>query len=101
MNTYTDSLIVETPLAPAGMQVGQSAADKVGFYGVTPIVQPSGADQVALTAAAGTKIGTGILADSGGAYNQTTTNNNNATIAAAVFEIRRALVAAGLIKGSA
>lgn len=103
LNTYTDSLEVNIEKTPAGASVGQDALSStlVAFYGSTPIVQPSGADQVAVTAAAGTKIGTGILADVGGAFNQTTLNNNNATIAASLFEIRRALVALGLIKGSA
>jgi hypothetical protein len=31
------------------IQVGGSASDRIGFYGVTPVVQPSGADQAAVT----------------------------------------------------
>lgn len=27
--------------APGGAQVGQSATEKVGFFGATPVVQPS------------------------------------------------------------
>lgn len=61
-----------------GTLLGQSATDKVGFYGKTPVVQPSGADQAAITAGS------------------TTTVCNNAVIA-----IRLALVNLGLIKGAA
>lgn len=86
---------------PDGCTVGATTSDLVSFYGVTPVAQRAGADQVAITAAAGTKISTGILADGTGTYSQTITNNNNATIAAALSEIRAALVALGAIKGSA
>jgi len=86
---------------PDGSTFGASTTELVSFYGVTPVAQRAGADQVAITAAAGTKIGTGILADGTATYSQTITNNNNATIAAALSEIRAALVALGAIKGSA
>lgn len=35
---------------PDGAKLGQSATDKVGFWGATPVVQPSGATIAALTA---------------------------------------------------
>lgn len=90
-----------TPASPDGHDFGQSTTDLIGFYGKTPVAQRAGADQVVVTAAVGTKIGTGILADATGSFSQTITNNNNATIAASLAEIRAALVALGLIKGSA
>jgi hypothetical protein len=31
------------------IQIGNSASSRIGFYGVTPVVQPSGADQAAVT----------------------------------------------------
>lgn len=63
---------------PDGTALGQSAtADKVGFFGATPIVQPTAANQAAITAGA------------------TTTQCN-----ALVIELRLALVNLGLIKGS-
>jgi len=83
------------------VQIGGSTATTVGFYGITPVAQRAGADQVAVTAAAGTKIGTGILADASAGFSQSITNNNNATIAASLAEIRAALVALGVIKGAA
>jgi len=60
-----------------GTILGQSATDKVSFYGVSPpIAQPSAANQAAITAGA------------------TTTACNNL-----VIELRLALVNLGLIKG--
>jgi len=63
---------------PDGVVLGQSASDKVGFFGVTAVVQPAATAQSAITAGA------------------TTTS----TIAL-VIEMRTALVALGLMKGSA
>jgi hypothetical protein len=60
-----------------GVVVGQSTSDKVGFFGVTPVVQPTSTDQAAITAGA------------------TTTAANTLLIA-----IRAALVSLGAIKGS-
>lgn len=64
---------------PDGTRLGQSATlDKLGFFGLaTPIVQPTAANQAAITAGA------------------TTTACNNL-----VIELRLALVNLGLIKGS-
>lgn len=67
-----------TRLPSDGTRLGQTTADKVGFFGLTtPIPQPTSATQAAITAGA------------------TTT----ATIAL-LLEIRTALVNLGLIKGS-
>lgn len=67
-----------TDLPSDGTTYGQSAADKISFYGYTPVVQPSSADQAAVTAGS------------------TTTVANTALI-----EIRRVLVLLGLMKGAA
>lgn len=56
-----------------GVSVGQSAADKVGFYGVAPIAQPAVLAAVTTTAAT-----QGATA----AYGFTTTAQFNALIAA-------------------
>ena len=61
-----------------GQLVGQSTTDKLGFYGVTTVVQPSSTTQAAVTTGA------------------TTTATINL-----VNELRSALVSLGLIKGSA
>ncbi len=64
--------------ASDGIDFGQSTADKIGFYGLaTPIVQPTSTNQSAITAGS------------------TTTACNTL-----VIELRSALVALGLIKGS-
>lgn len=67
-----------TNAATEGLVIGQSASDKLGFYGLaTPIVQPTSANQATITAGA------------------TTTACNTL-----VIELRAALVALNLIKGS-
>lgn len=64
--------------ASEGTSFGQNATDKVSFYGVTTVVQPSSTNQSAITAGA------------------TTTACNTL-----VIELRLALVNLGLIKGGA
>lgn len=76
---------------PAGQVIGQSATDKIGFYGATPIVQRSGAAQAAVAT-------TG--ASNSSPYGFTTAAQADA-IVTLVNELRAALVAAGIIKGSA
>lgn len=94
---------VVNPLTPDGCNFGQSATDKIGFYGLTtPIVQPSGAAQAAITdgstgAAAATN---GVLALTG-TYNSTLLINAIATIIAQGNATRNALVSLGLMKGAA
>lgn len=84
------------------MAVGQSASDLVGFYGATPIAQPSGAAQAAVTDASG---GTGAASNGiltlTGTYNSTILANAIATLAAQSNALRNALVSVGIIKGSA
>lgn len=63
---------------PDGTSLGQSAAEKVSLYGVTPVIQPAHADQAAVTAGA------------------TTTAANTLLI-----QLRLALIAVGAIKGGA
>ena len=85
-----------------GHQVGAAATAYVGFWGVTPIVQPSGAAQATIVDASG-----GAAAPTNGiltltaSYNSAILANAIATIAAKTNAIRTALVNAGLMKGSA
>jgi hypothetical protein len=60
-----------------GTNLGQSTTDKIGAFGVTPVVQPAHTDQAAITAGA------------------TTTACNNL-----VIQLRLALLNLGWIKGS-
>jgi hypothetical protein len=73
-----------------GTAFGQSVSDKIAFYGITPIVQPSGSTQ----AAAGTTAST-TTTPAGFA---TTTQANN--LINLVDAMRSALVNLGLIKGA-
>lgn len=102
MNTATDSLETNTPKSEGGMAVGQSASDLVGFYGATPIAQPSGAAQAAVTdASGGTGAATNGILTLTGTYNSAILANAIATLAAQSNAMRNALVSVGIIKGSA
>jgi hypothetical protein len=94
---------------PDGTVFGQSATDKIGFHGATPVTQRSDAAQVAIGAALTHAVGTadGTVDDVGGAFNQTTLNNNFKELSTRcndlrtlVNELRTALVNLGAIKGS-
>lgn len=101
MNTSSVSNKTQTPKSVGGMLVGQSATDLAGFYGATPIAQPSGAAQAAITdGSTGTAAATnGILALTG-TYNSTLIVNALATLAAQGNAIRNALVSLGIIAGA-
>ena len=102
MNTATTSNESQTPKSADGYAVGQSATDLVGFYGATPIAQPSGAAQAAVTdGSTGTAAPTNGIAALTGTYNSTLLINAIATLAAQGNAIRNALVSVGIIKGSA
>lgn len=73
-----------------GTSYGQGTTEKISFFGVTPIAQPSGAGQAALGTTAATSPG----------YGFTTATQANG-IVTLVNEIRSVLVNLGLMKGSA
>ena len=73
-----------------GTAFGQGTTDKIAFYGVTPVVQPTAATQ----AAAGT---TASTTTSPAGFATTTQANNLINL---VDAMRTALVNLGLIKGS-
>ena len=86
-----------------GAVFGQSTTDKIGFYGLaTPVVQPSGSAQTAITDNSGgtANPATGVAALTA-TYNSTLLINAFATIVAQTNAIRSALVALNLMKGSA
>lgn len=76
---------------PDGTSMGLSTTEKISFYGVTPIVQRSGAAQAAVSTTAST---------STTPYGYATTTQADA-IVTLVNELRAALVANGLISGAA
>lgn len=83
-----------------GTKFGTATTQKLSFYNATPIVQPAGANQAALTdSTGGTPAFT--LVDVGVAFSQTNVNNNFASIARMLNQMRTDLVALGLQKGAA
>ena len=76
--------------APAGAMIGKSATEKVGFWGITPVVQPSSATQAALTLT--------TAVSSGFAF---TTSAGFAAMLAQLENIRASLVLVGILKGGA
>lgn len=101
MNTATDSLKINTATSGGGQTVGPSATALVGFYGATPIAQPSDAAQAAVVdGSLGTAAPTNGIAALTGTYNSTILGNAIATLAAQSNAIRNALVSVGIIKGS-
>jgi len=90
MQSTTTSNERETPKSSDGFLVGQSATDKIGFYGATPVAQPSAASQAAV-ATTGSTTST--------PYGYTTSAQADA-IVTLLNEIRAVLVANGLMKGS-
>ena len=90
METTTTSLLRKSVLDPDGIQYGRSATDLVGFYGISPIVQPTSASEAAVTTTAATTTSPWGFA--------TSTQAN--AIVTLVNQLRADLVALGLIKGS-
>jgi len=96
MAQYTAS-----PIITEGVTYGQSAAAKIGFYGATPLVQPTGATQAAVTdGSTGTAAATNGIQPLTGTYNSTLLINAIATLAAQGNALRNALVSLGLIAGA-
>jgi len=83
-----------------GTKIGTAAGQKLAFYNATPVVQPAGANQAALTNSTG---GTadGTLSAVSGTGDDTDINNNFTELHTLLNEIRTALVNLGLIKGAA
>ena len=74
---------------PDGVVIGNSATDKVGFFGTAPADQRSGSSQAALT----------LTTASVGGYGFVTTTGFSALVAQ-VEEIRATLAELGIFKGS-
>jgi len=90
-NTETGATIKRVVSAGTdGATFGETTKDKISFYGVTPIVQRSGAAQAAVTTTA---------SQTTTPYGYSTSTQADA-IVTLVNEIRAALVAVGMIKGS-
>lgn len=86
--------------ATTGSQLGTATSQKIGKWGVTPIIQPADANQGAIIDNT-TGTASFALVDVGLVFNQASINNNFASINRQVAAIRTALIATGEIKGTA
>ena len=77
--------------SPDGAKVGTTSAELLGFWGATPIVQPSSASQAAVTTEAAQTI-------SGSNFGYTSAQANG--IITLLNRLRTDLVNVGIIKGS-
>lgn len=76
-----------------GIMVATASTKKLGFYGTTPIIQRSGSAQAAVSTTASVSSTTSLWGFS--------TSTQADGIVTLVNELRAALVAVGIIKGSA
>lgn len=101
MQTETGSTENFNRNSGGGFCLGQSATDTIGFYGTTPIAQPTAAAQATITdASGGTAAPTNGILTLTGTYNSTIIGNAIATIAAQTNAMRTVLVNLGLMKGA-
>jgi hypothetical protein len=85
-----------------GTKIGTAVGQKLGFWNATPIVQPSGAAQGALTDSSGGSGSTVPLVGNTMAGNEAANiNNAHFAIVTLLHAMRTALVNAGIIKGGA
>lgn len=80
--------------------IGESASNEIAFYGGTPVARRAAAAQVALTDNSG-GTASDTLAAISASPTQAEVRNSIASLAAKINELRAALVALNLIKGSA
>lgn len=97
-NTGTSAITMNAPIKfsssknisteGSGIQIGTATSQKFGFWDVTPVIQPAGANQVALDT-----YGAGANGFDEAAH--------ASELHALVVEIRRVLVEVGIMKGAA
>jgi len=75
-----------------GTQIGQATTQKLAFWGKTPIIQPSHANQAAISMASVT---------GGNTVSEANVQGNFTDIQNLLNQLRTDLIAAGIIKGSA
>lgn len=98
MQIETNSnLNVVDSASTGGSNLGQTASDLVGFWGVPPVVQQTGYSALTDTSGGSAASGTGIQALSG-TFNSTIIANSISTVAAAVNNILTSLRANGILK---
>ena len=91
--------------APAtGTKIGTAIRQKLGFWNATPIVQPTGAAQGAITDSTGSSATTTLVtirSDTGSAHRDPTPRITTTFCSRSLNAMRTALVNAGIMKGSA
>lgn len=83
-----------------GTKIGTATSQKLGLWNVTPIIQPAGAGQAAITDATGGTPASSLV-DVGVVFSQSAINANFATTAVLLLAMRTAMVNSGLMKGAA
>jgi len=83
--------------SPDGTSLGKDTTEKISFYGKTPIVQQSGADQAAVRTT--DLVTTGALDTNSTVHKQIAKDINE--LRAFANQVRSDLVTLGLIKGAA
>lgn len=113
--TVTDTVKIFAPEAVDGHVIGQDSASLVALYGVTPVVQPSGASEAAVTKTLATALATAVFSaaytgmwaySSSTAAKLVVTRINQAKVDVGaltilVNKLRADLVALGAVKGGA
>jgi hypothetical protein len=86
-----------------GTKIGTATSQKIGFYNATPIVQPSGAAQGAITDSTGSSATTTLVTvrSDTAAHTASDAQDNDHILYTLLNAIRTALVNEGLMKGSA
>ena len=86
VNTVTTTNQLNSPETPDGYQVGKTATSLVGFWGATPVAQPTGGTAAVTTTAVTTTTPYGF-----------STSTQGQAIVTLVNEIRAALVTIGVL----
>lgn len=85
-----------------GTKIGTATTEKIAFWNATPIVQPAGANQAALTnSTGGTYDATLVDVTTAAVADPAKINDNFTDVYTLLTEIRTALVNSGIIKGAA
>lgn len=88
---FLDGRNVQTGLT-TGTIIGTTVTEKLGFWGKAPVIQPTHANQAALS------LDTDVTG--GSTVDKTAIDNNFSAIQTLVNQLRSDLVSAGIIKGS-
>ncbi len=103
LSVASDVVLAGTLSVAGNALLGNAVGDSIGFYGVSPVTQPSGSGQAAITnSTGGTPTGDLELVGATNVGNVAGAINNNFTeLYVLVSAMRTALVNLGLMKGSA